>query len=167
MIRTRCIWPLLAASAAASLGLTEPFAVMAGNDARTANGRGVMVFGEHGDARGWLRFSIREDGDLTGTLLYAAEDHHHFPDIVVELGLIDAATFTGNSVSFSGPGGLHDDPVNVIVEAYDRGERGPDRFVILCTDQDGAVVFEADGELIRGDIIVDSGSSQAVQGVER
>ena len=167
MTRSPLTGALLVACVAASLGLAGPGVAPAQRVVKSATGKGVMAFGEDGHARGLIRFSVREDGELTGSLLFAAEDHHHFPDIVVELGLIEKANFTAGRVTFSGPGGLHDDPVHVTVRAYDRGKNRPDRFVIRCTDQSKAVVFEADGELLRGDIIVDSASNEpAEEGVE-
>jgi hypothetical protein len=156
MTRTVLTGALVAACAAASFGLAKPAAAPADSAVNSATGDGLMAFGKDGHGRGLLRFNIVEDGEITGSLLYAAEDHHHFPDVIVELGRIDKATFLPRSVRFSGPGGLHDDPVHVTVRAYDRGKKRPDRFVIRCKDTKNNVVFEADGELLRGDIVVNT-----------
>ena len=149
----------LAACAATAMGtgrLEQP--TTRADAAAFARGEGSMSFGHHDEeGRGYLRFEI-EDGDVvTGTLLFAAEHHHErFPDIVVQLGSIKEATFAGRTVVFSGPGQLHDDPVHVSVRARDRARA--DRFEITCTDPSGETVFEADGELFRGDIEIGGGS---------
>lgn len=131
----------------------------AGAGATSAIGEGTMSFGrDDDDGVAYLRFSIADGPTVTGSLLFAGEHHHHmFPDVVVELGNIQQARFDAHSVEFSGPGKLHDDQVTVTVIAYDEevNERA-DRFVIKCADSDGEIVFEADGELFRGDIQVGS-----------
>jgi hypothetical protein len=143
-----------AATATGSGGLDRPAARA---DAAFARGEGSMAFGHEEEGRGYLRFEI-DDGDVvTGTLLFAAEHHHErFPDVVVRLARIKEAAFSGRTVVFSGPGELHDDPVYVSVRARDGVSR--DRFAIECTDAGGETVFEADGELFRGDIEIGGGS---------
>ena len=147
---------------AGTLLFAAPFAPSGG----TATGTGSMSFGHEDLGRAWFRFSVQDGDEPSGTVTFAAEHHHDderrpamFPDIVVTLGTIDELQFGAASVEFSGPGKLHDDPVTVVVEAYDKGKKA-DRFVLKCKNGKGRVVFEADGTLFRGDITIPSGGGR-------
>lgn len=145
---------LVASSAAviAALGAATP---LLGGSQSSATGKGSMSFGEHGDSVGLIEFDVRRGRPPTGSLLFAAEDHHRYPDIIVRMDKISRATFGKHRVKFSGQGKLHDDPVTVSVSAFDgEGTAKPDRFSIKCTNGDGKVVFEARGELFSGDVSV-------------
>lgn len=121
----------------------------------SASGQGSMRFGEHGDGVGTFVFDVKQGAGVTGSLLFGAEDEHSFPDIVVRMDDIEIATFERRSVSFSGSGRLHDDPVSVTVSVFDgKGARAPDTFAIECTNSQGKVVFEAQGEVFIGKVHV-------------
>lgn len=127
----------------------------------SAGGEGSMSFGHEGEGRAWLKFTVQDGDQISGSLLFAAEDHHSeqmsmmFPDVIVRLSNIQEVTFKDKLVKFSGSGTLHDDPINVSVIAYDNsGSKKPDRFVIKCRDNNGKITFKADGELFRGNIQV-------------
>ena len=124
----------------------------------TAAGHGSMAFGHEGDGRGYFKFDLKQvDGQISGSLLFAAEDHHEmmFPDVIVRLANIEKTSFGRHRVKFSGQGALHNDPVSVTVTAYDNAmSRKADRFAIKCVDGKGEVVFEADGEVFLGDLQV-------------
>ena len=143
--------PLLMASA----GLP---AAAAADEKQSATGHGSITFGHDGEGRGFFKFDIQQvDGRITGSLLFAAEDHHEmmFPEVIVRLGKIDKAGFRRNRVKFSGHGALHDNPVDVTVVARDNASsKKADRFTIKCVGNDGKVVFEADGEVFLGDLKV-------------
>ena len=122
----------------------------------SAVGNGSMSFGEDGDGVGLIEFKVESHGGrVDGSLLFAAEHHHDYPDIIVRADDIDRAEFTQQSVKFSGKGKLHETAVTISVSASDgAGKTEPDRFAITCTDSKGDVVFEAEGELSSGDIRV-------------
>ncbi len=124
----------------------------------SAVGHGSMAFGHEGEGRGYFKFDLRQvDGQITGSLLFAAEDHHEmmFPAVIVRLSNIERASFGRHRVRFSGKGALHNDPVSVTVTARDNASsRKADRFTIKCVDNNGKVVFEADGEVFLGDLQV-------------
>jgi hypothetical protein len=114
-----------------------------------------MSFGEHGDSVGLIEFNVQGGRTPTGSLLFAAEDHHRYPDIIVRLDQITRATFGRRTIRLSGQGKLHDDPVTVTVFAFDgEGTAKPDRFSIKCVNGQGQVVLKARGELFNGDIRV-------------
>lgn len=121
-----------------------------------AAGNGTMTFGEDGHGVGLFEFEVARHGSgLDGSLLFAAEDHHDYPEIIVRMDDIEQAEFTQRSIKFSGKGKLHEAPVTVSVSASDgAGTVQPDRFSIICTDAKGTVVLEAEGELSTGDIRV-------------
>jgi len=121
----------------------------------SASGQGSIRFGEHGAGVGTFVFNVEQGAGVTGSLVFAAEDHHDYPDIIVRVDNIEGAAFELRSVSFSGAGKLHDDPVSVSVSAFDgKGVRAPDTFAIECTNSQGEVVFEAQGEVFIGDVRV-------------
>ncbi|MCP3902924.1 MAG: hypothetical protein GY715_04745 [Planctomycetes bacterium] len=149
---------LLAAGAIGALGLAPPQPFAAGKAAISAGGQGTMAFSSEHETDddtgiGYLRFGIRGGETVSGTLLFAAEHHHGmFPDIVVQLGNVQEASFKEHSVKFTGQGLLHDDQVTITVRAWDHGKSKADRFAIECVDPAGHVRFQADGHLVRGDI---------------
>lgn len=146
----------LLAGALASFAFAPPVPDRAASAATSASGKGTMEFGDDGHGRGLFNFTVTDEGGFSASLLFAAEDHHdRFPDVVVRLGSADDVRFGAHDVRFRGPGALHDDPVTVEVRAIDRGIEGKaDRFRIVCTAPGGEVVLEAEGGLIRGDIVV-------------
>ena len=144
-------FPLLMASA-------ELPGVAAAEVEFSAAGHGSMAFGHQGEGRGYFKFDLQQvDGQITGTLLFAAEAHHEmmFPNVIVRLSNIEKSSFGRHRVKFSGQGALHNDPVSVTVTAYDNASsRKADRFVIKCVGNHGKVIFEADGEVFLGDLTV-------------
>jgi hypothetical protein len=128
---------------------------LSGGNQNSASGHGSMSFGEHGDSVGLIEFDVGGGRSPSGSLLFAAEDHHRYPGIIVRLEKITRAAFGRRTVRFSGQGALHDDPVTVTVFAFDgEGTAKPDRFSIKCVNGQGKVVFKARGELFNGDIRV-------------
>ncbi len=126
-----------------------------GNRDNSASGNGSMSFGEHGDGVGLIEFDVGGGNPPSGSLLFAAEDHHSYPDIIVRMDKITRATIGRRTVRFSGQGALHDDPVTITVFAFDgEGTAKPDRFSIKCVNGQHKVVFKARGELFNGDIRV-------------
>ncbi len=125
------------------------------NQSNSASGNGSMSFGEHGDSVGLIEFDVGGGDSPSGSLLFAAEDQHSYPDIIVRLDKIDRATFAHHKVKFWGDGMLHDEPVSVKVTAFD-GEATdkPDTFSIKCKNGEGNLIFKADGELFSGDISI-------------
>lgn len=128
--------------------------------ATSATGEGSMSFGHENEGRAWLKFNIQDGEQPSGTMIFAAEQHHDnqinsmiFPDVIVRLTNFEKFTFKKNFVRFSGSGTLHDEPITISVIAYDNeGSKKDDRFVIKCMDDKGRVVFHADGFLFRGNI---------------
>ncbi|MHC4413843.1 MAG: hypothetical protein ACYS0G_01025 [Planctomycetota bacterium] len=144
---------VLAASAIAVVAAFGPPPVAKGGEG-SASGHGAITFEE--DGRGLVQFEIRQDAEGTsGSLLFAAEHHHAYPDIIIRMSEIDSARFRDRSVKFSGKGWLHDDRVYVTASAFDgEGTKRADSFSITCSRYKGEVVFAARGELFTGDIVV-------------
>lgn len=139
-----------------AFGTPTPAVSRAGD---SATGDGSMSYGEHGDSVGLIQFEISRNRALTGSLLFAAEDHHRYPDLIVRMDEIERATFGRRTVRFTGRGALHDEQVSVTVFAFDgAGTPNPDRFSIKCTNDGGEVVLQARGELFSGDISVGESS---------
>jgi hypothetical protein len=123
--------------------------------ASAATGRGNMTFGHDEEGIGFFEFNISAGTETTGKLLFAAEHHHHYPDIIVRVNKIDRARFGPGWVKFSAMGALHDETVRVRGGAWDgEGTNKPDRFSIRCTNGRGEVVLEAEGQLFKGDIVI-------------
>ncbi len=120
-----------------------------------ATGKGNMTFGHDEEGIGFFEFNISAGAETTGKLLFAAEHHHHYPDIIVRVSKIDRARFGPGWVKFSAMGALHDETVRVTGGAWDGAAAGkPDRFSIRCTNGTGEVVLEARGQLFKGDIVI-------------
>jgi hypothetical protein len=135
------------AGAAPSVGL--------GQMPDSAIGTGSMNFGHEGEGIGFFDFHVQADGALTGSVLFAGEHHEHYPDIIIRLDAVHEAEFKLRSVTFTGKGAYHEQPVIVEVTATDgRDGPRPDHFAIECTDGAGGLVFEAEGYLNTGDILV-------------
>jgi hypothetical protein len=135
------------------LAATSPPQVSEG--ASSATGKGSMTFGHEQEGVGFFEFNISAGTETSGTLLFAAEHHDHYPDIIVRVSKIDRARFGQGWVKFSANGMLHDDPVRVRGGAWDGAATDkPDRFKITCTNGKGEVVLDASGELFKGDIVV-------------
>lgn len=144
---------ILFASGAAHLVASDTSLPSNNANPSSASGQGSIRFGEHGDGVGTFVFVVEQGGGVNGSLLFAAEDHHSYPDIIVRMESIEGAAFELRSVSFSGSGRLHDDPVTVTVSVFDgKGARKPDTFAIECTNSRGKVVFKARGEVFIGDV---------------
>src|SRR5262245_16933786 len=123
--------------------------------AHKATGLGSFEFLDGGG--GTVDFSIDADPLPRGSLLCAAEHHHEmYPDIIIELEFIKRANFKDNTVEFSGRGLYNkDESVNIKVVAVDAvGTGAPDTLTVTVTSLTGAKVFEADGEVTKGDIFV-------------
>ena len=153
----------LVACIALLMAATEPALTTNAFMTSASLGEGSMSFGDDEHGRAWLKFSIQDGDPISGSLLFAAESHHEveqvssmmFPDVIVRLTSFEKYSFKNKIVKFSGPGTLHNDPVSVKVVAYDNeGSKREDRFVIKVTDENGHIVFEADGYLFRGNIQV-------------
>jgi hypothetical protein len=122
---------------------------------RTARGTGSLRFGPDGDGVGYFELTISGDPMTTGSLLFAGEHHDAFPDIVVRVTKIDRARFGAGWVRFSAHGTLLNDPVRVTGTAWDGAAAGrADRLSLQCVSGSGQVVMEAEGDLIRGDIVI-------------
>ena len=149
-------WAVLVVSSVTLLATVDAAALRSGsNQANSASGNGSMSFGEHGDSVGLIEFDVGAGHSPSGSLLFAAEDHHRYPDIIVRLDKIDRATFAHHKVKFWGDGMLHDEPVSIKVTAFDGEDADePDTFSIKCKNGEGNVIFEADGELFSGDISI-------------
>lgn len=123
---------------------------------QSASGEGVISFDKHG--HGYLLFEVeRGENGISGSLLFAGEDHHDglYPDIIVRLKDIEKVVFGERSVEIKGKGRLHDQTVYITSTAYDgEGTENADQFSITCTDGKGKVVFEAEGDLTSGDVQV-------------
>ncbi len=153
----------LVASIPLLMAAAEPDLITNAFMANAALGEGSMSFGHENEGRAWLKFNIQSGDQISGSLLFAAEDHHAseqdssmmFPDVIVRLTQFEKYSLKNRIVKFSGPGTLHNDPVYVSVVAYDNeGSKKADRFVIKATDKKGKIVFKADGYLFRGNIQV-------------
>lgn len=149
LILVACTVPLLAPSNAPSVSLADlPTA---------ASGQGSMSFGKDGHGVGFFLFQVASGDPVTGSLVFAAEDHHRYPDIIVRMEAIDKVGFRARAVSFSGQGRLHDEDVHVSATGYDgEGTKKPDTFTIRCTNNAGEIVFEASGEVFIGNVTVGS-----------
>ena len=155
MMRTLVGVSLLGFVAALSAASGPPVSVLAVAD--SASGRGTISFGEDEDGHGagLFRFNVRRGALAGGSLLFAAEEPHNYPDIVVRMNGIEKAKFAARSVKFSGKGNLQDQPVSIEASAFDgQGTKRPDSFSIRCIDAKGKVVFEAKGEVTIGNISV-------------
>ena len=66
----------LVASIPLLMAASEP--VVSNNALTTtaAHGDGSMSFGHEKGGRGWLKFSIQDGDPISGSLLFAGEDHH-------------------------------------------------------------------------------------------
>lgn len=85
---------------------------------------------------------------------------HVHPVVEIVMPRAHTATFTENSVVFAGPGAIRRGAVlmnvSVVVRAVDNhGTSQPDVFGIRCFNpRTGAVVYQAGGPLLHGDIVV-------------
>lgn len=126
-----------------------------------ASGDGSIRFGHDGDDVGYFHFAIKAHPQPSGSLLFAAETSHLFPDEVVRVSKITAVTFDGATSEFSGTGALHDTPVSVKVSIFDgKGSDRPDRFSITCTDRQGQVILRAKGNVFVGDLVIGAEKKQ-------
>jgi hypothetical protein len=125
----------------------------------TASGEGTMSFGEHGhETVGFFLFEVERGPQTSGSLVFAAEYHEHgarYPEIVVRVPDIEYAVLGQRSIRFAAMGTQQEEPVFVAVSAFDsEGTTRPDKFTIVCINIEGEVVFEAEGEVVLGDILV-------------
>ncbi len=128
-------------------------AVALAADNRPASGVGAISYGEKGENAGYFDFSVAH-GSTIGTFLYAAEDHDHYPEVVVRLDTIDRVQVTGRSFTIRAKGTLQEDPVMIHASGTDGLEAGePDTFTIKCY-AGRKIVYEAEGEVFLGDIEV-------------
>lgn len=131
-------------------GATAPSAATVENK---ATGVGSFTFGKDGVAM--IDFNVSADPTPRGSMLCAAEHHDEYPETIINLGSIKRATFTEHGVAFGGRGTLGDNPVTIKVMALDGvGSGYPDHCSVVCVNLSGSVVFEAEGDLIQGDIYV-------------
>lgn len=142
--------------------LSTPFLMAHGEPGGTsfqapdiASGNGNITFGEHGEGIGFFIFDVERNVITTGSLLFAAEHRHGYPDIVVRMDNIERAVFSRRLVKLTGTGTLHETPVSISVTAFDGdGTPNPDRFSIKCINSNRDVVFDAKGDLAIGNIVV-------------
>jgi hypothetical protein len=118
-----------------------------------ASGVGSIVF--HKEAVAMFDFNVSADPVPRGAMLCAAEHHEEYPETIITIDDIKRATFTEHSVYFTGRGTMGENPVTIKVSALDGvGSGYPDHFAIVVVNISGSVVFEAEGDLIQGDIYV-------------
>ena len=131
--------------------------VVAGAGDHRSVGKGTIAIGHDDESVGLFNFEVATGQETTGSLLFAAEGHHGYPDVIVRVAKIDTATFAERSFTFTAKGLLHDEQVDVTGAAFDNAGTGsPDVFEIkVVSALDGEVVFEAEGEVFIGDIFVD------------
>ncbi len=104
---------------------------------------------------GMLTFDVARHGRIIGSLVFAAEHGHDFPDVVLRLDNVAMLQFTPDTVRFAGIGLLIDEPVFITVYGYDGASiRQPDTFSITAVDINGEQVFEAEGEMLFGSLVV-------------
>lgn len=126
-----------------------------------AIGRGSLEItghdGELGKAAFMFSVSRAQDGTVSGSLQYAAEGGHseRYPDTVIRLPQIDRLEIVGNTATFVGRGELHDQPVTVTVMVVDAGPSAiRDKMIIVATDAQGNVKYQATGNVSFGDVQV-------------
>lgn len=120
-----------------------------------ASGDGSIKFGKDGHGVGYFNFDVKASPRPSGSLLFAAEDHHLYPHDIVRVSKITEVTFGRRTAEFSGTGALHDTPVSMKVSIFDGdGTDRPDRFSITCTDKQGHVVLHAEGDVFVGGLVV-------------
>lgn len=118
-----------------------------------ATGLGSIAF--HKEAVAMFDFNVSADPQPRGSMLCAAEHHEEYPETIITLEDIKRATFTEHGVSFTGRGTMGENQVTIKVRALDGvGSGYPDHFSIEVVNSSGSIVFEAEGDLIQGDIYV-------------
>ena len=124
---------------------------------RTASGLGTFKFGDEGAGAAMFEFNVSGTGNAKGSLLFAAEEPHAYPNVIIRVTEIVSVRFSGRTAMITARGHLHDDPVTVLVTAFDgNGTSRPDRFTIktVGADGDGDGHFQAAGEVVSGNIRV-------------
>lgn len=142
---------------AAGLGLAAASGPLAAAGDRTTSGLGTIHFGDEGAGVAMFEFNVDATGRLQGSLLCAAEEPHAYPDVIIRVNEIVSVRFSGRTVMITARGHLHDDPVTVIVTAFDgNGTSRPDRFAIktVGADGEGDGHFQAAGVVVNGNIRV-------------
>ena len=154
MIQRSCCCSVFTIFMLGALGVASASNVAAPS---SASGEGSMTFGKDGHGVGYFVFDVTAKPQTSGSLLFAAEQPHFrlYPDVIVRVGAIKEASWDGRPGKFSGAGMLNGESVTVQVRVFDgAGTTKPDRFSITCTDKQGNVVFEADGEVSVGGVVV-------------
>ncbi len=122
---------------------------------RTARGHGTISFGDDGAGVAMFEFNVSATGKAQGSLLFAAEEPHAYPSVIIRVNEIVSVRFRGRTAMISARGHLHDDPVTVLVTVFDgNGTSRPDRFTIKTVGADGDGHFQAAGEVVSGNIRV-------------
>ncbi len=124
--------------------------------ATAATGKGTIHFGKDGHGVGLFDFNVDfSKPQITGSVLFAGEDHHGYPDVIIRMTKIETASIEDRTFTCAGGGTRFDDEVYVNVIAWDgSGTEEADWLHIHCTDADGQEVFHAQGEVFIGDIFV-------------
>lgn len=130
-----------------------------GRIADSASGRGSIRFGEGEQGRGYFEFDV-ESGSTgpSGKFLFAAEEPHAYPDVVIRIYNIIRVDIEGSLVRIRGEGHLHLTPVLVEVVAIDNVGTGElDDFSVETTPLNGEPSdgnFFASGKVVQGYIHV-------------
>ncbi|MFZ4508471.1 MAG: hypothetical protein ACOYON_12325 [Fimbriimonas sp.] len=158
-------WYLALSLAPLALGSHTNIGEVASQGAPSAIGRGGFniqhdasrkdsSFHEIGTAS--VNFKFYGGSSPSGTMLYAAEDHHEsrYPHVVVRLSQIKSLTFEGKTAHVLGEGEYHDEVASIEVIMVDSGLKTKgDRFTIRVRQGD-MVMYERSSELGIGDIQV-------------
>ncbi len=131
---------------------------VAADVSRTAQGLGNITFGHDGKGIALFDFNIADGESLSGRLVFAGEDGHHYPEIVIQADTLRSARFSFRKVEFTADGLMHDEPVRIKAIAFDgAGTKKADHFSIKVfgIDKDnggGHADFHAEGDVYKGDI---------------
>ncbi len=126
--------------------------------AAASQGKGTIHFGKDGHGVGLFDFEVDfSNPQIIGNVLFAGEDHHDYPDVIVRMTKIETASIEDRTFTCAGGGTRFDDDVYVTVTAWDGSGTGQaDWLHIHCMDAGGKEVFHAEGEVFIGDIVVGS-----------
>jgi hypothetical protein len=119
----------------------------------SAVGSGAIHFGKKGEGVGYFDFAFQAGPKPTGTFVFAGEDHHRYPHVIIRLDAIETLDISGRTVTLKAKANIHDEPVILHVSATDADGSKADTFGLRALES-GKVVFEAEGELFIGDIQV-------------
>lgn len=120
-----------------------------------ASGKGTIRFGQDESGVGLFDFEVVSKSEIKGRVLFAGENHDHYPDVIVRMEAPENATFTGRSAKFTGTGMFLDEQVHVMMMVWDGSGTGdPDWLHVHVTNEAGEVLVHAQGDVFVGDIVV-------------